>query len=76
MSAGTLTPFSQEKLDRRAAHLCQSLWHDEGHSSHSTCYTCGKKFMRGAELEAERQRLAGMEKWAEAWALANGWTRP
>ena len=56
--------------------ICESHWHDEAHSSHSTCGSCGGKGMRKHVEETRRRQREYFEERAEKWARENGWTPP
>lgn len=62
-------------VERYATGLCRDLWHDSGHGFHSSCPSCGGKFMRGHAVDRERERLTGFVREAERYAIATGWER-
>ena len=74
----SVTPetWVETRVERFATHLCASLWHNEGHSSHSACSKCGKKWMRQCEIDQERHRLEIFTQMAEQYAEATGWIHP
>lgn len=64
----------EDRVMRLAQSLCTSLWHDEGHSSHSACSSCGAKWMRRERIKEERAYLDHFADRAEKYARDIGMT--
>ncbi len=76
LTSALTSAWIDERVESYAASQCRSMWHDEGHSSHSTCPSCGSKFMRQYEIDLYRKQLESFTARAEKYAEAVGWTRP
>jgi hypothetical protein len=61
IGAEGIAPHAFEPFDLarvRTQKGCASLWHWEGHSSHSRCPTCGEQWTTSEERERSRRKQA------------------